>query len=172
MKISSRRYASASSTKNWLTKRESGLHESQRHRQTGERMCGSLPGAWGGNPCRNFRGQSHRPYFRAPEKAYKECEKISYSKIYQSKPVLDIELSGYKSWQLWWRFHRSCRQPIAFLLQTALAQGKQPVWYRERESGGAHHGGNWLYQRHDRHLCARHLSEDQRNQPAYCIREM
>lgn len=30
------------------------------------------------------------------EKAYKECEKISYSKIYQSKPVLDIELSGYQ----------------------------------------------------------------------------
>ena len=30
------------------------------------------------------------------KKAYKECEKISYSKIYQSKPVLDIELSGYK----------------------------------------------------------------------------
>ena len=31
-----------------------------------------------------------------PKKAYKECEKISYSKIYQSKPVLDIELSGYQ----------------------------------------------------------------------------
>lgn len=30
------------------------------------------------------------------KKAYKKCEKISYSKIYQSKPVLDIELSGYK----------------------------------------------------------------------------
>ena len=30
------------------------------------------------------------------KKAYKECEKTSYSKIYQSKPVLDIELSGYK----------------------------------------------------------------------------
>ena len=28
--------------------------------------------------------------------AYQECEKISYSKIYQSKPVLDIELSGYQ----------------------------------------------------------------------------
>ena len=28
--------------------------------------------------------------------AYKECEKVSYAKIYQSKPVLDIELSGYK----------------------------------------------------------------------------
>ena len=30
------------------------------------------------------------------KKTYKECEKISYSKIYQSKPVLDIELSGYQ----------------------------------------------------------------------------
>ena len=29
-------------------------------------------------------------------KAYQKCEKISYSKIYQSKPVLDIELSGYQ----------------------------------------------------------------------------
>ena len=31
-----------------------------------------------------------------PNNAYKQCEKISFSKIYQSKPVLDIELSGYK----------------------------------------------------------------------------
>ena len=30
------------------------------------------------------------------KKAYQECEKISSSKIYQSKPVLDIELSGYQ----------------------------------------------------------------------------
>ena len=30
------------------------------------------------------------------KKAYQECEKISNSKIYQSKPVLDIELSGYQ----------------------------------------------------------------------------
>ena len=28
--------------------------------------------------------------------AYKVCEKISYEKIYHSKPVLDIEVSGYK----------------------------------------------------------------------------
>ena len=28
--------------------------------------------------------------------AYKRCEDISYKKIYHSKPVLDIELSGYK----------------------------------------------------------------------------
>ena len=28
--------------------------------------------------------------------AYKECEKTSFAKIYHSKPVLDIELSGYK----------------------------------------------------------------------------
>ena len=30
------------------------------------------------------------------KKAYKECEKTSFSKMYQSKPVLDIELSGYQ----------------------------------------------------------------------------
>ena len=28
--------------------------------------------------------------------AYKQCEKVSFAKIYHSKPVLDIELSGYK----------------------------------------------------------------------------
>lgn len=28
--------------------------------------------------------------------AYERCEKVSYQKIYHSKPVLDIELSGYK----------------------------------------------------------------------------
>lgn len=32
-------------------------------------------------------------------KAYQECEKVSYAKIYHSKPVLDIELSGYKIMQ-------------------------------------------------------------------------
>lgn len=29
-------------------------------------------------------------------KAYRRCTEISYQKIYHSKPVLDIELSGYK----------------------------------------------------------------------------
>lgn len=28
--------------------------------------------------------------------AYKRCAKVSYQKIYRSKPVLDVELSGYK----------------------------------------------------------------------------
>lgn len=31
-----------------------------------------------------------------PYHAYKKCEKVSFNKIYHSKPVLDIELSGYK----------------------------------------------------------------------------
>ena len=31
-----------------------------------------------------------------PRKAYKKCTEVSYRKIYQSKPVLDVELSGYK----------------------------------------------------------------------------
>ena len=34
------------------------------------------------------------------------------------------------------------REPIAFQFQAAPAPGEQPVRYRERESGGAHHGGN------------------------------
>lgn len=33
----------------------------------------------------------------APEReAYEQCSKVSFDKIYQSKPVLDVELSGYK----------------------------------------------------------------------------
>ena len=31
-----------------------------------------------------------------PRNAYKKCEEVSKNKIYLSKPVLDIELSGYK----------------------------------------------------------------------------
>ena len=43
-----------------------------------------------------FEGSLIDHIFERQKKAYKECEKISYSKIYQSKPVLDIELSGYQ----------------------------------------------------------------------------
>lgn len=43
-----------------------------------------------------FKGSLIDHISECQKKAYKECEKISYSKIYQSKPVLDIELSGYK----------------------------------------------------------------------------
>ena len=31
-----------------------------------------------------------------PRQAYRHCAEVSYKKIYQSKPVLDVELSGYK----------------------------------------------------------------------------
>ena len=43
-----------------------------------------------------FEGSLINHISERQKKAYKECEKISYSKIYQSKPVLDIELSGYQ----------------------------------------------------------------------------
>ena len=43
-----------------------------------------------------FEGSLIDHIYERQKKAYKECEKISYSKIYQSKPVLDIELSGYQ----------------------------------------------------------------------------
>lgn len=43
-----------------------------------------------------FEGSLINHISERQKKAYKECEKISFSKIYQSKPVLDIELSGYQ----------------------------------------------------------------------------
>ena len=43
-----------------------------------------------------FEGSLIDHISKRQKKAYKECEKISFSKIYQSKPVLDIELSGYQ----------------------------------------------------------------------------
>ena len=43
-----------------------------------------------------FEGSLIEHISERQKKAYKECEKTSYSKIYQSKPVLDIELSGYQ----------------------------------------------------------------------------
>ncbi|MDE5985700.1 MAG: hypothetical protein K2H16_00240 [Prevotella sp.] len=47
-----------------------------------------------------LRGEFHGSLMdRIPElplSAYKRCQKVSVEKIYSSKPVLDIELSGYK----------------------------------------------------------------------------
>ena len=43
-----------------------------------------------------FKGSLIDHINECQRKAYKECEKTSYAKIYHSKPVLDIELSGYK----------------------------------------------------------------------------
>lgn len=43
-----------------------------------------------------FKGSLIDHINECQHKAYKECEKTSYAKIYHSKPVLDIELSGYK----------------------------------------------------------------------------
>ena len=103
------------------------------------------------------------------KKAYKECEKTSYSKIYQSKPVLDIELSGYQIMATLMKvFVEAAVNPSRF--QAAPTPGKQSIRHRERESGRENHGCIGLHQRHDRHLCARHLSENQRHQSAYCIK--
>lgn len=43
-----------------------------------------------------FKGSLIKHIAERQRKAYQECEKISYAKIYHSKPVLDVELSGYK----------------------------------------------------------------------------
>jgi dGTPase len=43
-----------------------------------------------------FHGSLIDNIFTIQKEAYKKCEEVSYQKIYHSKPVLDIELSGYK----------------------------------------------------------------------------
>lgn len=43
-----------------------------------------------------FKGSLIDHIVERQRNAYKQCEKVSYAKIYHSKPVLDIELSGYK----------------------------------------------------------------------------
>jgi len=43
-----------------------------------------------------FKGSLIDNISERQRKAYKKCEETSYKKIYHSKPVLDIELSGYK----------------------------------------------------------------------------
>ena len=42
-----------------------------------------------------FKGSLTDHMSEIPYKAYRECVKISFDKIYCSKPVLDVELSGY-----------------------------------------------------------------------------
>ncbi len=51
--------------------------------------------------------------------AYKRCEAISYQKIYRSKPVLDIELSGYKI--------------IETLMQTFISAAVDPKKFHSRQ---------------------------------------
>lgn len=44
----------------------------------------------------NFQGSLIDHISDRQKEAYKQCERTSFTKIYHSKPVLDIELSGYK----------------------------------------------------------------------------
>ncbi len=43
-----------------------------------------------------FRGSLIKNISEPQRRAYERCEQVSYKKIYHSKPVLDVELSGYK----------------------------------------------------------------------------
>ena len=44
----------------------------------------------------SFKGSLIEAISERPRQAYLECERLSYARIYNSKPVLDVELSGYK----------------------------------------------------------------------------
>ena len=59
-------------------------------------MCEGLRGARGRNPPRGVRGSLIDHVSATTRSAYKRCEKVSRARIYNSKPVLDVELSGYK----------------------------------------------------------------------------
>ncbi len=43
-----------------------------------------------------FKGSLIKNISEPQRKAYEHCAQVSYKKIYRSKPVLDVELSGYK----------------------------------------------------------------------------
>ena len=51
--------------------------------------------------------------------AYKRCAKVSYQKIYRSKPVLDVELSGYKIMET--------------LMQTLISAAVHPEKYHSQQ---------------------------------------
>ena len=80
----------------------------------------------------------------APCKAYKDCASMSAKRIYKSRPVLDVELSGYK------------------IMETLMAHFIEAARHRLPKSGDSSDGSHRLYQRHDRRLCIRCLSEDLR----------
>ena len=70
--------------------------ESLRNRQTGERMRKGIPRPRGRDSCRHLRGTLIDHISEHERNAYITCTQVSRKKIYASKPVLDIELSGYK----------------------------------------------------------------------------
>lgn len=101
--------------------------------------------------------------------AYITCTQVSRKKIYASKPVLDIELSGYKIMAtLMEVFIDAAVNPSRFYSKQLLRRVSSQ-YDRERKSGRANHGSIGLHQRHDGYLCLRYLSEDQRNKSADSI---
>ena len=61
-----------------------------------ERMRKGIPRPRGRDSCRHLRGALIDHISEHERNAYITCTQVSRKKIYASKPVLDIELSGYK----------------------------------------------------------------------------
>lgn len=59
-------------------------------------MRKGIPRPRGRDSCRHLRGSPHRPHLGARAQCLHHRTQVSRKKIYASKPVLDIELSGYK----------------------------------------------------------------------------
>ena len=102
--------------------------------------------------------------------AYITCTQVSRKKIYASKPVLDIELSGYKIMAtLMEVFIDAAVNPSRFYSKQLLRRVSSQYDIENESLEERINGSIGLHQRHDGYLCLRYLSEDQRNKSADSI---
>ncbi len=117
------------------------------------------------------REASSTTFPSARERPTRNARRFHTAKIYQSKPVLDIELSGYQIMAtLMEVFIDAAVNPSRFYSKQLLRRVSSQYDIENENLEETHHGCIGLHQRHDRHLCLRYLSEDKRHQPAYRIR--
>ena len=70
-----------------------------------------------------FRGSLIDRISETPYKAYRNCAALSVERIYKSRPVLDVELSGYKIMEtLMTHFIEAARQPDRFYSKQLISR--------------------------------------------------
>ena len=71
----------------------------------------------------SFKGSLIDHISPAPNEAYKKCASLSVSRIYKSRPVLDVELSGYKIMEtLMTHFIEAVRYPERFYSKQLISR--------------------------------------------------
>ena len=98
---------------------------------------------------------------------YKKCAILSKEKIYKSKPVLDVELSGYKIMAtLMEAMVDAAANPSRFYSRQLISRVSSQYDIDAPDLETPPDGRHRLYQRHDRRVRARRVPENQRHQPA------